>query len=66
MGARPTCDGIHAIHTHLTNTMNTPIEAIETSYPMQVEQYAIRRGTGGKGEFNGGDGIVPPPDPYDS
>ena len=47
MGARPTCDGIDAIHTHMTNTMNTPIEAIETSYPMQVEQYAIRRGTGG-------------------
>ena len=58
MGARPTCDGIHAIHTHMTNTMNTPIEAIETSYPMQVEQYAIRQGTGGKGKFNGGDGIV--------
>ncbi len=58
MGARPTCDGIHAIHTHMTNTMNTPIEAIETSYPMQVEQYAIRRGTGGEGKFKGGDGIV--------
>ena len=58
MGARPTSDGIHAIHTHMTNTMNTPIEAIETSYPMQVEQYSIRRGTGGKGEYNGGDGII--------
>lgn len=58
MGARPTCDGIHAIHTHMTNTMNTPIEAIESSYPMQVEQYAIRQGTGGEGKFKGGDGIV--------
>lgn len=58
MGARPNCDGIDAIHTHMTNTMNTPIEAIETSYPMQVEQYAIRRGTGGAGEFRGGAGIV--------
>ena len=58
MGARPTCDGIHAIHTHMTNTMNTPIEAIETNYPMQVDQYAIRRGTGGPGKFRGGDGIV--------
>ena len=58
MGARPTCDGIDAIHTHMTNTMNTPIEAIETSYPMQVEQYAIRRGTGGAGEYQGGSGIV--------
>ena len=58
MGARPSRDGIHAIHTHMTNTMNTPIEAIETSYPMQVAQYAIRRGTGGAGEFRGGDGVV--------
>lgn len=58
MGARSTCDGIDAIHTHMTNTMNTPIETIETSYPMQVEQYAIRRGTGGEGEFRGGSGVV--------
>ena len=47
MGARPNKDGIDAIHTHMTNTMNTPIEAIETNYPMQVVEYAIRRGTGG-------------------
>lgn len=58
MGARPTCDGIDAIHTHMTNTMNTPIETIETSYPLQVENYAIRRGTGGAGKFQGGSGIV--------
>lgn len=58
MGARPNRDGLDAIHTHMTNTMNTPIEAIETSYPMQVEQYAIRRGTGGRGEFRGGAGVV--------
>ncbi len=58
MGARPSRDGIDAIHTHMTNTMNTPIEAIETTYPMQVEQYAIRRGTGGGGAFRGGDGVI--------
>ncbi|MFB3041032.1 MAG: hydantoinase B/oxoprolinase family protein [Candidatus Poribacteria bacterium] len=58
MGARPDRDGIDAIHTHMTNTMNTPIEAIETTYPMQVEQYAIRQNTGGKGKFCGGNGIV--------
>ncbi len=58
MGARPNGNGIDAIHTHMTNTMNTPIEAIETSYPMQVKQYAIRRGTGGAGEFRGGSGVV--------
>ena len=58
MGARPNRDGIDAIHTHMTNTMNTPIEAIETNYPMQVETYAIRRGTGGEGKFRGGDGVI--------
>lgn len=58
MGARPNSDGIDAIHTHMTNTMNTPIEAIETNYPMQVVEYGIRRGTGGAGQFRGGDGVV--------
>ncbi len=58
MGARPNADGIDAIHTHMTNTMNTPIETIETNYPMQVVEYAIRRGTGGAGKFRGGAGIV--------
>ncbi|MCY4570022.1 MAG: hydantoinase B/oxoprolinase family protein [Candidatus Poribacteria bacterium] len=58
MGARPNRDGIDAIHTHMTNTMNTPIEAIETNYPMQVAAYAIRRGTGGAGKFRGGDGVI--------
>jgi len=58
MGARPNRDGIDAIHTHMTNTMNTPIEAIETNYPMQVAEYAIRRGTGGAGKFRGGAGVI--------
>ena len=58
MGARPNRDGIDAIHTHMTNTMNTPIEAIETNYPMQVAAYAIRRGTGGVGKFRGGAGVI--------
>ncbi|MCE2413708.1 hydantoinase B/oxoprolinase family protein [Candidatus Poribacteria bacterium] len=58
MGARPNRDGIDAIHTHMTNTMNTPIEAIETNYPMQVAAYSIRRGTGGAGKFRGGAGVV--------
>ncbi|MCG9129307.1 hydantoinase B/oxoprolinase family protein [Candidatus Poribacteria bacterium] len=58
MGARPKKDGIDAIHTHMTNTMNTPIEAIETSYPIEVDEYSIRRGTGGSGKYQGGDGIV--------
>ena len=58
MGARPNSDGIDAIHTHMTNTMNTPIEAIETNYPMRVVAYGIRRGTGGAGKFRGGAGVV--------
>ena len=58
MGARPDRNGIDAIHTHMTNTMNTPIEAIETNYPMQVVTYGIRRGTGGTGKYRGGAGVI--------
>ncbi|MEK7807201.1 MAG: hydantoinase B/oxoprolinase family protein, partial [Chloroflexota bacterium] len=58
MGARPTKDGISGIHTHMTNTMNTPIEAMEFAYPLRLRQYALRRGSGGRGKHNGGDGLV--------
>ena len=58
MGARPTKDGISGIHTHMTNTLNTPIEALEFVYPMRLRRYALRRGSGGAGKFRGGDGIV--------
>lgn len=57
MGARPDRDGIDAIHTHMTNTMNTPIEAIEHAYPFRVTAYSIRKGSGGKGKFRGGCGM---------
>ena len=57
-GAAPGCRGASGIHTHMTNTLNTPIEALEAYYPMRVTQYRIRRGSGGKGKFNGGDGLV--------
>jgi len=57
MGARPGKDGADAIHTHMTNTMNTPLEALEFAYPLRVRRYAIRRGSGGAGHWNGGDGI---------
>jgi len=57
MGARPGLDGADAIHTHMTNTLNTPIEALELSYPFRVRRYEIRRGSGGQGRFRGGDGI---------
>ncbi|MFQ6015738.1 MAG: hydantoinase B/oxoprolinase family protein [Anaerolineae bacterium] len=57
MGARPTKDGIDGIHTHMTNTMNTPVEALEYTYPFLVTCYKIRSGTGGKGRYRGGDGL---------
>ena len=58
MGALPTKDGISGIHTHMTNTMNTPIEATEFAFPLRLRRYAIRRGTGGDGKYKGGDGVV--------
>ena len=58
MGARPTKDGVSGIHTHMTNTMNTPIEALEFVYPLRLKRYSLRHGTGGAGKFSGGDGLV--------
>jgi N-methylhydantoinase B len=58
MGAREGLDGIDAIHTHMTNSLNTPAEAMEYAYPMRVRRYSIRRGSGGKGKHRGGDGVV--------
>jgi len=58
MGARPTKPGVPGIHTHMTNSMNTPAEALEYAYPLRVRQYSLRRGSGGAGKYCGGDGIV--------
>lgn len=58
MGARPDRAGAAAIHTHMTNTLNTPAEALEYAYPLRLRRYEIRRGSGGKGRYGGGDGIV--------
>ncbi|MCH8143517.1 MAG: hydantoinase B/oxoprolinase family protein [Gemmatimonadetes bacterium] len=58
MGARPAADGLDATHCHMTNSLNTPIEAFEHTYPFRVRRYAVRRGSGGRGRFRGGDGIV--------
>jgi N-methylhydantoinase B len=57
MGARPTKDGIDGIHVHMTNTMNTPIEALEFAYPLRIERYELRDGSGGKGKHRGGNGV---------
>lgn len=58
MGGRPTGDGAGAIHSHMTNTLNTPVEALEYAYPLRVVRYSVRPGSGGQGRFRGGDGIV--------
>jgi N-methylhydantoinase B len=57
MGAFPNRDGPSAIHSHMTNTLNTPAEAMEYAYPLRVLRYEIRRASGGNGKFRGGDGI---------
>ena len=58
MGARPKLDGMSATHTHMTNSLNTPAEALEYAYPLRVREYRIRKGSGGKGKYNGGDGAI--------
>ena len=58
MGARPTLDGLSGVHTHMTNSLNTPVEALEYAYPLRIHRYQIRRGSGGPGRQRGGDGIV--------
>src|SRR6185295_13457820 len=46
MGARPLNDGLSAVHTHMTNSLNTPAEALEYAYPLRVREYRIRKGSG--------------------
>lgn len=57
-GGAPEGPGVPCIHTHLTNTRNTPIEALENAVPVIVRRLAVARGTGGKGRHAGGDGCV--------
>ncbi len=58
MGASAAGPGESAIHTHMTNSWNTPIEAFERQFPLRVRRYEVRRGSGGGGKHAGGDGIV--------
>jgi len=58
MGARPGKAGVSGVHTHMTNSLNTPAEALEYAYPLRVRRYSLRPESGGKGKFRGGDGIV--------
>jgi N-methylhydantoinase B len=58
MGARPTKTGVSSVHTHMTNSLNTPAEALEYAYPLRVRRYSLRADSGGAGKHQGGDGIV--------
>jgi N-methylhydantoinase B len=58
MGAGILNDGAAAVHSHMTNTLNTPVEALENAYPLRVLRYEIRTGSGGDGKYSGGDGII--------
>jgi N-methylhydantoinase B len=58
MGARPGKPGVSGVHTHMTNSLNTPAEALEYAYPLRVQKYSLRPGSGGRGKFAGGDGII--------
>ncbi|MCM3906445.1 MAG: hydantoinase B/oxoprolinase family protein [Pyrinomonadaceae bacterium] len=58
MGARANHDGMSAVHTHMTNSLNTPAEALEYAYPLRVREYSIRTDSGGSGKRRGGDGVV--------
>ena len=57
-GANHGNHGASAVHSHMTNTLNTPVEALEYAYPLRVRRYEIRVGSGGQGKYAGGDGIV--------
>ncbi|NAZ14211.1 MAG: 5-oxoprolinase [Desulfurococcales archaeon] len=57
-GARPYKDGVSGVHVNMTNTLNTPIEIAEREYPIMFTRYRIREGSGGRGRFRGGDGII--------
>lgn len=58
MGGRQGIRGLSGVHTHMSNTRNTPVEAIEHYLPVRIRQYALRKGSGGGGAFPGGDGLV--------
>ena len=57
-GACADADGPSAVHVAMSNTLNTPVEALERAYPLRVVRYERRRGSGGGGRFHGGDGVV--------
>ncbi|MBT8146905.1 MAG: hydantoinase B/oxoprolinase family protein [Gammaproteobacteria bacterium] len=57
-GAGPHFPGLNAVHSHMTNTLNTPVESLEMHYPLRVRRYALRQGSGGAGNHAGGEGVI--------
>ncbi len=57
-GGGPRYAGLNAVHSHMTNTLNTPIESVEMHYPLRIRRYAILPGTGGSGHHRGGNGLI--------
>ena len=57
-GAGPGRDGCDAVHTHMTNTRITDPEVLETRYPLRLDRFAVRNGSGGRGRWRGGDGVI--------
>ena len=58
MGGRPGLAGLSGVHTHMSNTRNTPVEALEQALPLRIVTYALRQGSGGAGAFSGGEGLI--------
>jgi N-methylhydantoinase B/oxoprolinase/acetone carboxylase alpha subunit len=58
MGAGSDSPGISGVHTHMTNSLNTPLEALENYLPIKIKRYGLRKGSGGKGLYEGGEGII--------
>jgi N-methylhydantoinase B len=58
IGAGPAADGGHGMHSHMSNTRNTPVEALEYNFPLRIRKYSLRHGSGGAGKYRGGDGLV--------
>jgi N-methylhydantoinase B len=57
-GAGPAGEGLSGVHVHMTNTLNTPVEALEYAYPFRLRRYGLRPNSGGAGQHRGGDGLV--------
>jgi N-methylhydantoinase B/oxoprolinase/acetone carboxylase alpha subunit len=58
MGAGSSASGLDGVHTHMTNSLNTPLEALENYLPIRIRRYGLRKGSGGKGLHSGGEGII--------